>query len=121
MAAWRDALAPGGAIAFSEPCLFTDTPSEAAVAFWDGYVGLTNAQGIADHVTAAGYETLAARAVSDIGWESYYRPLEDRVSKLRRGADERLLKALDSEGAEPERWRSVKAETGYLLSVVKPK
>ncbi len=34
---WRAALAPGGAVAFSEPCFFTDTPSDAARAFWDGY------------------------------------------------------------------------------------
>ncbi|WP_224814656.1 trans-aconitate 2-methyltransferase [Hasllibacter sp. MH4015] len=118
--AWRKALADGGVIAFSEPCLFTDNPSEGAVAFWGGYDKLTNPDGIAAQIAAAGFETLAARPVSDIGWESYYRPLEDRVAKLRRGADERLLKLLDDEGQEPERWRKHKHETGYLLSVVRP-
>jgi len=121
LAAWAAKLAKGGAIAFSEPCLFTDTPTEEAVAFWDGYARLTDADGISAQGDAAGFETLATRKVSDIGWESYYRPFEDRVAKLLRTADERLMKMLESEGDEPERWRAVKEETGYLLSVVKPK
>ena len=118
---WRDALAEGGAIAFSEPCLFTDTPSDGAIALWGGYDKLTNADGIAQQIDAAGYEVLATRKVSDIAWESYYRPMEDRISKLRRGAEEGMIAALDEHSAEIEAWRTHKAETGYLLSVVRPK
>ncbi len=119
--AWAPALAEGGAIAFSEPCLFTDTPSDGAIAMWDGYAGLTDAEGIAAHVDNAGYETLATRRISDIAWESYYRPMEDRISRLRRGADERMIAALDEAAAEIEAWRTHKDETGYMLSVVRPK
>ncbi|MEX3015546.1 cyclopropane-fatty-acyl-phospholipid synthase family protein [Gymnodinialimonas hymeniacidonis] len=118
---WRRALAEGGAIAFSEPCLFTDTPSDGAISMWEGYERLTDSDGIAAQVEAAGYDTLATRVISDIAWESYYRPMEDRISKLRRGADEALIAALDEHAAEIEAWRKHKAETGYLLSVVKPK
>jgi hypothetical protein len=39
---------------------------------------------------AAGFETLATRAIGDIGWESYYRPMEARIAKLRPGADAAL-------------------------------
>lgn len=120
LARWHPALAPGGAVAFSEPCLFTDTPSDGAVAFWEGYERLTDAAGIAAQVTAAGFETLATRKVSNMGWEGYYRPMQDRIHKLRIGADARMNAALDEAQAEIDDWRRYRAETGYLLSVVKP-
>ncbi|WP_284266837.1 class I SAM-dependent methyltransferase [Roseicyclus amphidinii] len=120
LTAWRGALAEGGAIAFSEPCLFTDAPSEGAIAFWEGYARLTDAQGIAAQVTAAGFETVATRVISDIAWESYFRPMQDRLRKLRRGADARLLEVIAAHEAEIAGWRAHKAETGYLLSVVRP-
>jgi len=116
---WRPALSKGGAVAFTEPCFFTDTPSEAARVFWEGYETGTAAQ-IAAHVRAAGFETLATRRVSDAAWESYYTPLEARIAQLRPTADEALTAVLDASTAEIAIWRAVKAETGYLLSVVRP-
>lgn len=118
--AWAPRLAPGGVIAFSEPCLFTDTPSEGAIAFWEGYARLTDATGIAAQVAAAGFTTLATRAVGDIGWESYFRPMEARIAKLRPGADAALASVLDEAEAEIALWRAHRAETGYLLSLVRP-
>lgn len=120
LGAWRSALAVGGAVAFSEPCLFTDTPSDGAVRFWEGYERLTDGAGIAAQVTRSGFETIATRRLSDVAWESYYRPLQDRIARLRRGADARLSAALDVAEAEIVAWRAVRQETGYLLSVVRP-
>jgi SAM-dependent methyltransferase len=120
LAAWRGRLAPGGAIVFSEPCLFTDAPSEGAIAFWEGYARLTDAAGIAGQVQAAGFETLATRVIGDIGWESYYRPMEARIARLRPGADAALSLVLDMAEAEIAAWRAHRSETGYLLSVVRP-
>ena len=120
LSVWRPRLAPGGAIAFSEPCLFTGTPSEGAIAFWEGYARLTDAAGIAAQVQAAGFETVATRIVGDIGWESYFRPMEARIARLRPGADAALSLVLDMAEAEIAGWRAHKAETGYLLSVVRP-
>lgn len=120
LSAWRGRLAPGGAIAFSEPCLFTDRPSEGAIAFWDGYGRLTDAAGIAAQVQAAGFETIATRVIGDIGWDSYYRPMEARIAKLRPGADAALSVVLEMAEAEIAGWRAHRAETGYLLSVVRP-
>ena len=117
---WREALAGGGAIAFSEPCLFTAPPSDGAIAMWDGYNRLTNTQGIAAQITRAGFQTIGTRMLSDVAWESYYRPMEDRITKLRPGADDRMQVALDKAEVEIARWRKHRAETGYLLSVVKP-
>jgi SAM-dependent methyltransferase len=118
--AWRPHLNAVGAIAFSEPCLFTDAPSDGAVAFWDGYDRLTDPEGIAAQVTAAGYRSLETRKVSDIGWETYYRGIEDRIKKLRPDADDRMLAAIAREEEEIASWRAHKAETGYLLSLVQP-
>lgn len=122
---WRDALAQGGAIAFSEPCLFADGPvSDVIKALWDDYPRLTHAQGIAAQITLAGFQTLATRRLSDVAWESYYRPLEARIATLRgladADADEPLHAALDEAEAEIAAWRANRTQTGYLLSVVKP-
>ena len=118
--AWRGALAEGGAIAFSEPCYFSDTPTDSAKAFWEGEYEPKTLDGITAQITAAGYELIASKPVSDIAWESYYRPMEDRISKLRRGADDRLVAALDEAAAEIDGWRANKDETGYVLCVVRP-
>lgn len=122
LTAWRGALAPGGAIAFSEPCFFTDSPSDGARAFWAGesaQIGTEDA--ITARIAAAGFETLATRRLSAVAWESYYRPLEARIAQLRPDADAELLRVLDENAAEIDAWRAHKAETGYLLSVVRPK
>ncbi len=117
---WAQQLAPGGAIAFSEPSFFTATPSDGARAFWGEHEPLTDEAGIRDRIAAAGFEVLETRKVSDIGWESYYRPMQDRITRLRKGADAALIAALDEAEAEMNLWRAHKAETGYLLSVVRP-
>jgi SAM-dependent methyltransferase len=119
--AWRTALAPGGVIAFSEPCHFTETPSPGAQAFWGSEAtGVGTAATIAARVSNAGFEMLDTRRLSDVAWEGYFRPIEDRISRLRPGADPRLLATLDHETAEIERWRAHREETGYLLLVVRP-
>ncbi len=118
--AWRPALAKGGAVAFSEPCFFTDTPSDRARAFWEGYE-TTDATGIADQVAAAGYEMVASRRVSDAAWEAYYTPLQARIDQLRPSAGEDLAAVLDAAQTEIDSWRAIGHETGYLLCVVRPK
>ncbi len=121
LAAWRDRLAPGGAIAFSEPCYFTDTPSEGARAFWEGEgVALQTEAGVAAQIGDAGFDVLATRRLSDIAWEGYYRPMEARIAALRTGASAGLAKVLDEGAAEIAAWRAHRTETGYVLCVVRP-
>ena len=117
---WRDVLAPGGAVAFSEPVFFTADPSDGARAMWGEHEPVTDAAGIAERVAAAGYATLATRPVSDDAWEAYYGPVEARIAALRPGADAELIAVLDAEAEEIRLWRAHRAETGYLLSVVRP-
>ncbi|SNR97278.1 class I SAM-dependent methyltransferase [Antarctobacter heliothermus] len=114
----RGALKPGAVLAFSEPCHFTDTPGPEACAFWEGYP-TRNRLGIVAAVTAAGYEILGTRDVSDAGWEAYYQPMEARIETLRAQGDARLTDMLDLCAKEAEDWRAVRSETGYLLTVAR--
>lgn len=113
------ALKENGFVAFSEPAYFTENPSQAAREFWQGHPTQSEAA-VRQQVLDAGFEILGERRVSDAAWEAYYTPLEARIAKLRPNADETLTAALDEAAAEATGWRHVKAETGYLLMVVRP-
>lgn len=111
-------IKPGGVVAFSYPCFFTDTPSDAARQFWQEFDTPTHAALMAA-VTAAGFTVLGDRAVSQAGWEAYYQPIEARIATLRDGADAGLTAQLDENAAEAANWRQVRAETGYQLIVAR--
>ncbi|WP_298912569.1 class I SAM-dependent methyltransferase [uncultured Roseobacter sp.] len=117
---WRKALAPGGVIAFSEVCWFSDARPKAAVDFWQEYPAMTDVAGIARHVEAAGYRTLATRKLSDKAWEDYFAPLDRRIANLRTGATADLAQVLDEAETEAACWRAHRDAFGYLLSVVRP-
>lgn len=116
---WRAALAPGGAVAFSEPCWFTDDRS-APDDFWEGYDTGTEAE-IAQRIDAAGYDLLGTRRLSDAAWEAYYTPMDARVAKLRQEERPELTQALDEAEREAALWRAHRRDTGYLLCVVRPR
>lgn len=118
LATMKRALRPGGVLAFSEPCFFTDAPSEPAREFWEGYPTQTVSR-ITAAVKRAGFTPLATRPVADDGWEAYYQPIEARVAEMLPGADARLRAACEHELAEAARWRQGKRETGYLLVVAR--
>lgn len=119
---WRDALAPGGRIAFSEPVYLSNPPSPTAQAFWQGETAsMTEADGIAARVASAGYRTLATRLVIGAPWQAYYDPLEQRIAALRHaGADTALEAVLKASTREIDLWRQAPQQIAYLLSVVTP-
>lgn len=117
---WRSALAHGGKVAFSEPCWFTDTPSDGAQKHWAEYPPMTDEAGITRWVTDAGYEVLGTRRVSDAAWEAYYTPMEQRIAMLRPNAGPELLPMLDEGQAEVDGWRRHRHEAGYMLFLVRP-
>lgn len=118
LARMAGALKPGGVLAFSEPCLFSEAPSRAAMRLWEGYP-VRDAAGIAAAVAAAGYEALGTRVLGHGAWEAYYGPMEARIGALRAGADARLTAMLDLNAEEAALWRRVQGETGYLLTVAR--
>ena len=120
LSAWRGALAPGGHVAFSEPCLLTDPPTAAALALWEEYPAITNAAGIDARVRAAGFRTVATRVLSPSAWEAYYTPMEARLAALRPDASPEVLAAIDDHAREIANYRAAAGETSYLLSVVRP-
>jgi hypothetical protein len=81
---------------------------------------MTDAEGIAAQVAAAGYETVATRRVSNAGWEAYYGPLDQRIAMLRPQNDPALIDVLDEAEEEAACWRAHSDEFGYLLCVVRP-
>lgn len=117
---WRDALAPGGVVAFSEVCWFGEDRPDAAVQQWAEYPAMTDIQGVGDRVLAAGYVTLATRRISDRAWEDYYGPLDARIAALRPGAAGAMVQVLDEAEAEAACWRAHRDSFGYLLSLVRP-
>ncbi|SFE69834.1 SAM-dependent methyltransferase [Sulfitobacter brevis] len=118
---WRKSLRAGGAVAFSEPCWFTDNPSSEAQAVWAEYPQMTNAAGIAQRVTDAGFGVVATRKLSDAAWEAYYGPLEARIAALRPQADAALQTVLGEAEAEAAAWRKHRDSFGYLLTVARPR
>jgi trans-aconitate methyltransferase len=117
---WRAALAPGGCVAFSEPCWWAEPPSIAAQLAWTGYAEMSAADGIDARVRAAGYETVAVRRLEATAWDAYYRPMQVRIAGLRADADPTLAVILRDAENEIAAWRAHGDEFGYLLSVVRP-
>ena len=120
--AWRGALSDQGAVAFSHPCLFTDAPSKAALAFWEAEPGgIETELTTRDEIAAVGWRVLAARPLSDAAWAAYYEPIEARCDALEAaGVNESVAAAIAAARKEASDWRTVARETGYMLYVVRP-
>ncbi|WP_299042298.1 class I SAM-dependent methyltransferase [uncultured Tateyamaria sp.] len=117
---WRDALTPGGHVAFSEPVALAPF-SPAAAAFWEEYPGITDLAGIAARVTAAGYRVLGHRMLVGAPWEAYYAPMQVRNDHLSATATDPLLLAAVAENqTEIDRWRAARGEIAYALLIVAP-
>lgn len=117
---WRAALAPGGAVAFSEPCLLS-RPSQAALDFWAvEYPQVTDVAGIRARVAAAGYRVLGEQMQIGDAWGAYYIPMAKRIETLRPGASGALAAALDEAEREIARWKAAPSEIAYALMVVAP-
>ena len=118
---WRKSILPGGVVAFSEACWFTDAPPDRAKAFFAAeYPTMTDKAGVLEQVRAAGYEVLGTRQLQDAAWEAYFTPIEARIATLRDGADAALTEVLDDAEEEIAVWRNHRDAFGYLLTVARP-
>ncbi|MEM8655082.1 MAG: class I SAM-dependent methyltransferase [Pseudomonadota bacterium] len=117
---WREALKPGGYVVFSEPVKLGVLSAEAA-AFWEEYPAITDLDGIADRVAAAGYRVLDHRMIAGAPWAAYYDPLQARNDQLRKTATDPLVLAAAAENqTEIDRWRAAPDEIAYALLIVAP-
>ncbi len=121
LSGWRKAVLPGGVVAFSEACWFTDAPPERAKSFFaKEYPTMTDEATVLEKVRAAGYDVVGTRRLEDAAWEAYFNPIEQRIAALRPQADPVLLGVLDDAEEEIAVWRAHRDAFGYLLSVVRP-
>ncbi|WP_114966397.1 class I SAM-dependent methyltransferase [Alkalilacustris brevis] len=122
---WRDALAPGGKVVFSELVWRNATPPEPTRAFWAAeYPDMTDEAGLRDEIAAAGYRLLDCRYLPASAWEAYYGPLEERMDELEaEGPDDDipgLAEVIAAHRREIAIWRAHGDSFGYLLCVTEP-
>ena len=119
LAAFRCMLAPGAAVAFSEPVrLGAEVP-----AFWaEEYPGIGSEAEIRAQIAEAGYRTEACRILVGAPWEAYYAPMAARVAALRAegSPDPALVEALAEAEREIAAWRAERDTVAYGLFVVRP-
>jgi trans-aconitate methyltransferase len=119
---WREHLAPGGVVAFSEPVLVSDPPHPVARAFWAEYPGVGTEARIAARIEGAGFRVLATRRLTGRPWAEYYEPMAKRIELLRPRARfrRRFKMILDAGALEISQWRQAPDEIAYLLSIAAP-
>ncbi|MZR12934.1 methyltransferase domain-containing protein [Maritimibacter sp. DP07] len=118
---WRAALAPGGAVAFSELVFLVDTPApELRETLEAEYPRIGGPITLEERIEAAGYEVLGVRILPDEAWEAYYGPLEARCDALEADADPALQEVIDAARAEIDLWRTHRNQFGYALAVARP-
>ncbi len=119
--AWRQHLAPGGRVAFSQVAWVVPAPSDTAREFWMAeYPEMTDRKGVLAQVAEANYRVLADRWLPQAAWAAYYAPLQARLRRLRPGADADLAEVLDQAEREVACWRARGTEYGYLQVVAEP-
>ncbi|WP_299200055.1 class I SAM-dependent methyltransferase [uncultured Tateyamaria sp.] len=117
---WRDALKPGGHVAFSEPVALRPLSADAA-AFWEEYPQITDLAGIEARVSAAGYRVLDHRMIVGAPWLAYYDPMQARIDHLQAtNTDPVIAEAMAECQCEIDLWHAARDEIAYALLIVAP-
>ncbi len=115
---FREALKPGGTVAFSAPVYFRK-PSAEAQGFWMDVPVPTEA-GLRAEVSEAGYELVADRPLTNAAWAALYTPLMAEIARRRAaGASAEMEGVMAAMEQEAALWGRVKRETGYQLVVAR--
>ena len=82
---FRAYLKPGGYLAFTEMCWFTDQPAAEAQAFFDKvYPDIRPVDAVRTMAVAAGYRLIEDFNLPDSAWwDDYYTPMLERVKALK--------------------------------------
>lgn len=119
--AWAPRIAPGGAVAFSEPAWMIDPPSDAARAFWGDEYNPQPLGRVEARIRAAGWLILGQRWIVDAPWAAYYEPMSARIDHLEEAGHEPALAAAIAENRrEIALWQAARGEIAYSLFVVTP-
>lgn len=120
LTAWSPHLAPGGAVAFSEPSWMIEPPSNAARAFWGGEYEPKRVGDLEAEIHRAGWGILDQRWIVDEPWAAYYGPMSARLDMLEeQGADPELQEAIAAARDEIAKWQAAREEIAYRLFVVR--
>jgi len=118
---WAPHMAPGGAVAFSEPAWMIDPPSEAARAFWGEEYPTQNSAAVEDQIHRAGWGVVGQRWIVDAPWAAYYGPMSARLDMLeQQNPDDALQEAIENHRDEIAKWQAAREEIAYSLFVVRP-
>ena len=119
---WRPLLKPGGCLAASELCWTKKNPPEEAARFWrKEYPAMRSVEENETAARAARFDVLDRFVLPDEAWwDEYYRPVEERVARLREkyAGDGRALAVLDAETEEIDIRRRFGDCYGYVFFVL---
>ncbi|MGR3378509.1 class I SAM-dependent methyltransferase [Salipiger abyssi] len=119
--AWRDALAPGGAVAFSQGVLLGEDEPQAVRDFWAPEPEITTCEGVLEQVTDAGFEVIDSKLLIGAPWAAYYDSLSVQIAVLRPGASAAMAEVLDGADREIALWRQAPERIAYLLVLARPR
>ncbi len=103
LAVWMPLLAPGGAVAFTEPIWIHPSPPDELVTWWrDEYPSITDEDGVRAAINTAGFHTVGFFPLpTSSWWDEYYGPMESRVTQfLERHPDDPLATEIAAEAAK---------------------
>ena len=119
LTAWKPALAPGGAVAFSQAVRMVEGDAHVE-RFWADYPALTDLDGVFDQSRAAGYDVIDHRLILGAPWVAYYRSLAARILALSGDPDPELQAVLAASWTEITHWRAAPDRIAYALVLARP-
>ncbi|EEX14380.1 methyltransferase type 12 [Citreicella sp. SE45] len=117
---WRGALAPGGAVAFSQGVYLGGDEPQAVRDFWAGEPALPGRAALREQVEAAGFEVTATRLLTGAPWQAYYDSLAREAAALRPAATREMAAVLDGAEREIALWRRAPERIAYDLVLARP-
>lgn len=123
LAEWHHLLAPGGFIAFTEPCFLHENVPDNVRQYWiNDYAAMTDVSGVQGIIEAAGYELIGNFTIPDSSWwDDYYTPQLARLQMLRdKYRDQpKALARIEETQLEIDLHRSYAEHYGYVFFVIK--
>lgn len=121
--AWRRLLQPGGCIGFTDAVWLTDAPPAELARWWaEEYPQMGGVDACLDAVRESGFDVIDHFVLPEAAWwDSYYHPLEQRLTLLREryAADPLALAAIADNQREVDCYRRWSAHYGYLFVVAR--
>jgi SAM-dependent methyltransferase len=120
---WRRFLRPGGWLGVSEVAWLRENPPQEIVDFWQaGYPAIRSVQDNLKAIGEQGYVISGHFVLPERSWwDSYYRPIMDRVVRLKSKYrnDPEAVALLDREALEIDIYRRYSSYYGYVFFIMR--